>query len=1239
MTTICVPDDWDADLGEGEGDSFVQTNFQQTLNPNLQKASVFGGVPVNQYESNTRKINQALGGVFDQIGRQGSPDIAQQQQQFGQQHPHQPHHTPIMNNNYIPPHMQRHQIDSSMFDVAAASDAGSNLGGFSGVGGMPQQQQQRRRGRGFNFVPGQFGQQNQQFGNTSSSSTAPGYGANINIYQQQQQQQQNFHTQHISGANAIVGVGEGNSRVGSKNVMGSPNIDAQSQLAVQQSPHEDDEIMSEEPYSDEDPAHPDPNKIPRKNLLTCDTRSKLINPNPRLNVGKVQMASSFPECMAGSFRAAWGPNGVVVKPCSNTQTQNLNTTGEFHLQVLAQNSFDYSSKNSSPGANTTGAKIKYTTTPRGTRIAEYYIGSPRLPQEDHDGGKGSPSRANKSPPRGTGAAAVKASSPPRGRLGNLVSANANTTTLDLASSENKLETRILDVLTKSKYFVHEYYKIMLNQVDAATSRRKVDEINSTMQSTFQENFIEEPSKFLTHLILACDDAIQLGADIVNQLENFTNYSSFTNVLQQQQNTDAINNSALAVNNSRADSKNKNTGAITTTKASYESQVKAVKALVQKRKAEIKRQLREIKYTQEVFLLLEAIDSNKISHWLSECILAKVAGSNNWIKGLIDLYEGGGRVDLDLYEDDDVDMNESGGFGGFGNSSSSSSSPVTQHINKSSVESFLQAVFFCLQANKFEDAIGLLLKYRNMGGSAYFNMLAGGGSIGGAGAPQVSPPPFTGLNALIGTNESKTIFCFDRLIGVISSCIGGINKNRELLNDQLLLWEKHGYKELMPKMLWNIYSLLAGNIEEIVGEGQVGQYESTNTKNSSTSTILQDWRSSLGIYYWYKRCENPEDMSLEDAIDLYENSGFCDTRHRLFRRENSYASGDGAQNAAWAQHKQEQDVVMKQTTVSNNQEAAIKQQTSFIQDFQYTLLKCSVGHGEFNDVLRNWRVPCLKVSKNSSNRGLNASEQEIGFEVRGNRIFIPGSGKQAPTGSKDGTNQEKTPHGQLSNAKSNNSSLNSIYLLLSWSLTLLLRSFGKMDTGKTNSGFCKLCEELVYELESGGFGGDWAIFIATWIPNGGGNMTKLKSTIIEYLLEKHGMASFKSVVSNAIGGLGSQQQQQMLVATTGIARLNVGNSGMNKVSNQLNKTSRKQKLQQLNKWGVPEIWILQMKTNYYESDKDWISACANLERIIRLHQQMPGNRNSDVVLLDYFFFCVGVFWSLRFVRFFWQSYDL
>eukprot|EP00928_Gymnodinium_smaydae_P013381 TRINITY_DN14883_c0_g2_i1.p1 TRINITY_DN14883_c0_g2~~TRINITY_DN14883_c0_g2_i1.p1 ORF type:complete len:826 (-),score=165.96 TRINITY_DN14883_c0_g2_i1:88-2478(-) len=78
--------------------------------------------------------------------------------------------------------------------------------------------------------------------------------------------------------------------------------------------------------------------------------------------------------------------------------------------------------------------------------------------------------------------------------------------------------------------------------------------------------------------------------------------------------------------------------------------------------------------------------------------------------------------------------------------------------------------------------------------------------------------------------------FDRLVSVVASCGGASSQSaerRRALQQQLEEWRAQGVDELMGPELWRIYSLLAGNLDTVVGD-------------------TLDWHTAFGMYLWYRR---------------------------------------------------------------------------------------------------------------------------------------------------------------------------------------------------------------------------------------------------------------------------------------------------------------------------------------------------------------------------------------------------
>jgi len=89
--------------------------------------------------------------------------------------------------------------------------------------------------------------------------------------------------------------------------------------------------------------------------------------------------------------------------------------------------------------------------------------------------------------------------------------------------------------------------------------------------------------------------------------------------------------------------------------------------------------------------------------------------------------------------------------------------------------------------------------------------------------------------------------FDRLAGIVAACGGsacGASQARRSLRRQLDIWRLQGVPELMGPALWRIYSLLAGDLDDIVADAL-------------------DWRTAFGMYVWYHCEEGTEPRSVQE----------------------------------------------------------------------------------------------------------------------------------------------------------------------------------------------------------------------------------------------------------------------------------------------------------------------------------------------------------------------------------------
>mmetsp|Transcript_79492 Transcript_79492/g.219880 ORF Transcript_79492/g.219880 Transcript_79492/m.219880 type:complete len:787 (-) Transcript_79492:104-2464(-) len=77
--------------------------------------------------------------------------------------------------------------------------------------------------------------------------------------------------------------------------------------------------------------------------------------------------------------------------------------------------------------------------------------------------------------------------------------------------------------------------------------------------------------------------------------------------------------------------------------------------------------------------------------------------------------------------------------------------------------------------------------------------------------------------------------FDRLAAVVASCGGASTTGRERrrwLRQQVIEWRSQGVHELMGTSIWRIYSLLAGDFDDVLVDAL-------------------DWRTAFGMFVWYR----------------------------------------------------------------------------------------------------------------------------------------------------------------------------------------------------------------------------------------------------------------------------------------------------------------------------------------------------------------------------------------------------
>lgn len=95
--------------------------------------------------------------------------------------------------------------------------------------------------------------------------------------------------------------------------------------------------------------------------------------------------------------------------------------------------------------------------------------------------------------------------------------------------------------------------------------------------------------------------------------------------------------------------------------------------------------------------------------------------------------------------------------------------------------------------------------------------------------------------------------FDRLATILASCggtaSGGSVERRQWLKRQVLQWKHQNVDELMGPALWRIYSLLAGDVDNVAADAL-------------------DWRTTFGMYLWY-RSDDEKNGNLLGAVRDFE----------------------------------------------------------------------------------------------------------------------------------------------------------------------------------------------------------------------------------------------------------------------------------------------------------------------------------------------------------------------------------
>jgi len=100
----------------------------------------------------------------------------------------------------------------------------------------------------------------------------------------------------------------------------------------------------------------------------------------------------------------------------------------------------------------------------------------------------------------------------------------------------------------------------------------------------------------------------------------------------------------------------------------------------------------------------------------------------------------------------------------------------------------------------------------------------------------------------GEDHSGRVY-FDRLATLVASCGGATNpgsQRRMLLSRQVAEWREQSVQELMGPSLWRLYSLLAGELDDVVGDAL-------------------DWRTAFGMYLWYRSPSEKEAVGGDDQL--------------------------------------------------------------------------------------------------------------------------------------------------------------------------------------------------------------------------------------------------------------------------------------------------------------------------------------------------------------------------------------
>jgi len=142
-----------------------------------------------------------------------------------------------------------------------------------------------------------------------------------------------------------------------------------------------------------------------------------------------------------------------------------------------------------------------------------------------------------------------------------------------------------------------------------------------------------------------------------------------------------------------------------------------------------------------------------------------------------------------------------------------------------------------------------------------------------------------LNAAAADADAPQAVYFDRLAALIASCGGATSvssERRKALRAQLDAWKWKGVPDLMGPSLWRIYSLLAGDLNEVVGD-------------------TLEWHTAFGMYLWYRAprddsggTKTPDPTAtVVDAVRYFDEAVQQHGSACSFRPVPSYASNASA----------------------------------------------------------------------------------------------------------------------------------------------------------------------------------------------------------------------------------------------------------------------------------------------------------------------------------------------------------